>query len=193
VILALELLGRGQPELLEKSELHVYGGPLDSVSRELLLNSPVQQCMRHFGRIEADEISGLSGRVQILHKMRSADVLLLLHGEDAMCSEYIPSKLYEYLWMQRPILATVCGNQQMVDILLSQGHVAIFSEQNRVDRVDTASRLATALMPLFYLWQKQGLADNGQSSSFTTKASTSQLIAWTNQLSGSLEETQFGH
>ena len=160
----------------------MYGGPLDSVSVALLADSPVRQSVRHFGRIEADASTGLSGRELILRRMRSSDVLLLLHGEDAMCPEYIPSKLYEYLWMQRPIVATVHHNPQMADLIRGQGHVVVEAMQAEAAAIDQSNQLATALELLYKKWQTLGLPDNDLASPFTTKASVGQLMAWAAKL-----------
>jgi hypothetical protein len=173
IIQALDRLVASRIELLDVIELHVYGGPLDSISTELLAQSSVTRCLRHFGRIEADPETGLSGRDQILKRMRSVDVLLLLHGEDAICAEYIPSKLYEYLWMQRPILAVVHRNPQMADLIRGQGHVVACSDGNDVPVSDV---LTGALEQLFDRWQAVGLVDNAQFSPFTTQAAVEQLL-----------------
>lgn len=177
ILLALAHLSESRRDLVAATELHVYGGPLDTVSAELLANSPVRACVRHFGRIEADPQTGLSGREQILHRMRAVDVLLLLHGEDAMCAEYIPSKLYEYLWMQRPILAIVHRNPQMAALIRGQGHVAIASGDGMAGSA-VGAELAQALAQLFDRWRTASLADNGQDSPYTTQAAVEQLLGW---------------
>lgn len=182
IVGALELLSERRRDLVDATELHVYGGPLDRISSEVLAASHVRHCMRHFGRIEADPQTGLSGREQILRRMRSADVLLLLHGEDAICSEYIPSKLYEYLWMQRPILAIVHRNSQMAALIHGQGHRAVCSDENGISSSAVSGELAAALEQLFDRWRTDGLADNGQASPFTTEAAVRQLLGWVNQL-----------
>ncbi len=182
IIAALEFLKDCRPDLIVKTELHVYGGPLDPVSSEKLLRSPVRDCVRHFGRIEVDPHSGVSGREQILRLMRTADVLLLLHGEEPICSEYIPSKLYEYLWMQRPILGIVHDNPQMAGILRSQGHVAVLSGGQGQGLAVVNGELAAALEQLFDRWQMQGLPDSGQVSPYTTQASVAKLLSWARQI-----------
>ena len=45
--------------------------------------------------------------------MQQVDVLLMLHGDTAECPEYIPSKLYEYFWARRPVLAITHRNPQL--------------------------------------------------------------------------------
>ena len=171
IIAVLEALVSQRPELRSVLELQLTGGPLDAVSQAAIAQSPVRDLVRHLGRIEADPVSGQSGREQILRRMRNADVLLLLHGTEPICSEYIPSKLYEYLWMQRPILATVHGNAQMAGLLRGQGHNAVETQGPDAQEVLT---LVTG--QLLERWQGAGLVDNGLPSCYTTQAAVSQLL-----------------
>jgi hypothetical protein len=69
------------------------------------------------GRLEHDPTTGLSGRARVTQKMFEADVLLLLHGDYEWCAEYIPSKYYEYLWAQRPLVALTNRNSQFDQLL----------------------------------------------------------------------------
>ena len=210
-IAALDALQAQQPDLRGKLELHVYGGPLDSVSAQAA-SAARFPCLRHFGRIEADPVSGQSGRQQILQRMRSADVLLLLHGEEPICAEYIPSKMYEYFWMLRPIVATVHCNDQMQALLVARGaHVV------RTDAVPgTASArpaasagqvaqgaqmepaqpaqqvveaaLCAAFAALLAQWAGPcGLADlalPGDTPVYSTGAAVARLVGWVEQLTG---------
>ena len=182
IVAALDLLGKSRPDLVAATELHVYGGSLDQISSAALASSRVAHCLRDYGRIEADPQTGLSGREQILQRMRSVDVLLLLHGEDSLCSEYFPSKLYEYLWMQRPILTVVHRNPQMASLIWGQGHVAVLSGEDGTDSADVSRQLAAALEQLFDQWRSAGLGDNGQASPYTTAAAVGQLLGWVDQL-----------
>lgn len=175
VIAAMEMLVAKRSELRSLVELQVTGGPLDSVSQAYLAQSPVRDMVRHLGRIEANPVTGQSGREQILHRMRSMDVLLLLHGTEPICAEYIPSKLYEYLWMQRPIVATVHGNSQMASLLTEQGHLVV----NTGDDATVAEGLARALEGLYLQWCGAGLPDSGRVSPCTTEAAVADLLAWT--------------
>jgi glycosyltransferase involved in cell wall biosynthesis len=172
IISALESLVAERPELHSVLELQLTGGPLDAVSEAATSHSPVRELVHHLGRIEADPVTGLSGREQILRRMRSADVLLLLHGTEPICAEYIPSKLYEYLWMQRPILATVHGNAQMAGLLRGQGHSVV---ETLAASAQDALTLATT--QLVARWEGAGLADHGLSSPYTTRAAVSQLLS----------------
>lgn len=176
VIEALESLQERRPDLVDATELQVTGGPLDAVSAARIAASPLRARVRHLGRIEADPITGLSGRAQILRRMRGADVLLLLHGAEPICEEYIPSKLYEYLWMQRPVLATVHRNPQMAAMLRGEGHVAVDS--------GAVADLAAALETLFDRWADAGLPDSGRASPYTTQAAVGQLLGWAAEVRG---------
>ena len=168
IITALEALVSQRPELRAVLELQLTGGPLDAVSHAAIAQSPVRNLVRHLGRIEADPVTGLTGREQILQRMRSVDVLLLLHGTEPICAEYIPSKLYEYLWMQRPILATVHSNSQMAKLLQEQEHTV----------VEDGGDMAVSLYGLLEAWQKSLLPDSGCVSTFTTKSAVGQLMRW---------------
>jgi hypothetical protein len=110
--------------------------------------------------------------------MRQCDVLLLVHGEDAICEEYIPSKVYEYLWMQRPILATVHDNPQMAEILRGQGHWVAQSSLRAGGSELAAPEMVRHLKALWEAWRTHGLPDSGMMSPYTTQASTSQLMGW---------------
>lgn len=177
---ALETLQTRRPDLVAATELQVTGGPLDAVSAARLASSPVRHCVRHLGRIEADPVSGLSGREQILRRMRAVDVLLLLHGAEPICQEYIPSKLYEYLWMQRPILATVHRNPQMAAMLRGQGHEVVEIGGTG----DAQAGFTRALEQLFDRWRSAGLPDSGRGSPYTTEAAVQQLLGWAAQAQG---------
>lgn len=165
IITAIEALVLTRPELRVFLELQLTGGPLDAVSHAALAQSSVRDLVLHHGRVEADPKSGLSGRDQILSRMRSMDVLLLLHGTEPICAEYIPSKLYEYLWMQRPILATVNCNPQMASLLRTQGH----------DVVEDGDSVTNTLLNLLDRWMSTGLPDNDRISPYTMQATVQQL------------------
>ena len=174
-IAALDLLLDQQPTLSGRVELHVYGGPLDRLSAAAAAQAQ-HHCLRHFGRIEANLATGKSGREQILQRMRGVDVLLLLHGAEPICAEYIPSKMYEYLWMQRPIMALVHLNGQMAAILRSMGHVVIETGSHNSPTLAKTTDLCLALQLLIFDWSSGILVDNGLQSPFTTAASCVKLL-----------------
>ena len=182
IIEALELLCDENPHLIDVIELHIYGGPLDSVSLSRLRASPVRASVHHFGRVEASPGLGLSGRQQVLNKMRSVDVLLLLHGEDPICAEYIPSKLYEYLWMRRPIIGIVHENPQMAAILSGEGHTVIEWNAKEPETSRRTLSLAHAIEKYLEHWS-MGLHDQGiKDSPYTTAVAVGKILEWVEQM-----------
>ena len=101
--------------------------------------------------------------------MNAVDCLLLLHGTIPVCEEYIPSKMYEYLWTQRPILALVWHNPQMEHMLRELGHWAV--------KADDPNSIASALEELHARWMQDDLSDSGVPSPYTSEAATRQIIA----------------
>jgi len=176
---SLALIKSNSPLAYQDLEVHIYGGSLDEPSVQMAKSLGVWDRIRLFGRIEVDPATGRSGRDQVLTLMRQCDVLALVHGEDAMCAEYIPSKLYEYLWMQRPILATSHDNPQMAQLIRDQGHqVAECSLQNGGRSTNASPALSEALIQLWERWKHRGLPDTGKPTPYTTASSTKQLIVW---------------
>ena len=109
------------PAARQKLQVEVYGGELDRDSRDAVQQRGLQDIVRGFGRLEYSPETGLSGRERVVIRMQEADCLLLLHGAIPECSEYIPSKLYEYFWARRPILALTHRNPQMDQMILDHG------------------------------------------------------------------------
>jgi hypothetical protein len=157
------------PQLRDKVRVHLYGGGVDAISREAIRALP-PDVVQSFGRLESDPVSSESGRERVLKRMNAADCLLLLHGTEDYCAEYIPSKLYEYLWTQRPILALVWHNPQMKKMLEDIGHWA-------VDAVDTPA-IERALRELIGQWQRGALADSGRASPYDVGSAVKRLVGW---------------
>ena len=156
------------PQYAEHIRLHLYGGGIDAVSARALKDFPNPSMIEQFGRLESDPKTGESGRDQVIKRMNAVDCLLLLHGTVPFCEEYIPSKMYEYLWAQRPILALVWHNSQMERMLRELGYYAITA--------DDADSIAAALEELYARWMKDDLADSGVPSPYTAEAATRQII-----------------
>jgi len=118
---ALAALLVRRPELRDVLRLEVYGSALDPAAaqlRESLVLGDVVDCI---GRLEFDPQTGLSGRARVMQRMQQMDVLLMLHGTITDCAEYIPSKLYEYFWARRPVLALTHLNPQLDALVLEHG------------------------------------------------------------------------
>ena len=167
-LLALRRVLEKNPQLANQIRLHLYGGGIDAVSARALRDFPHPEMIEQFGRLETDPKTGESGRDQVIKRMNAADCLLLLHGTVPFCEEYIPSKMYEYLWTQRPILALVWHNLQMEKMLRELRHWAVKS--------DDANTIAAALEELHTRWSRDDLADSGAPSPYTSEAATRQII-----------------
>jgi glycosyltransferase involved in cell wall biosynthesis len=158
-----------RPELKEIIRLEIYGSGVDALSERTLATLP-PEVVRKFGRLETDPVTGESGRDRVLKRMQTVDALLLLHGMHRFCEEYIPSKLYEYLWTQRPILGLTWHNPHLDRILREGGHSAVPS--NDIDGI------VTALEELVARWETDRLQDSGKSSAYSTEAAVRQLVGW---------------
>jgi hypothetical protein len=105
------------PKAREVIRLHMYGGSIDARARQTADQLNLWDVIVCHGRLERDPITGESGRTQVTRKMQQCDALLLLHGNDPVCAEYIPSKVYEYFWARRPILALTHMNPQLDELV----------------------------------------------------------------------------
>jgi len=159
---------RTEPAMAAEVVFEVYGSQLDSVSQAARDLLPPTAKVHVLGRLEQDPATGKSGRRRVLEAMRQVDLLLLLHGTDAFCEEYIPSKLYEYLWTQRPVLALTWRNPMLDQILEKEGHAHVVSTD--------AGAVAGALIGHWKRWRKNGLPDNGRASPYTNQAAVQQIL-----------------
>ena len=171
---AMRTLVGTRPEMRDMVRLEIYGSGADAVSSAAISRFPAPDMIRQFGRLENDPVTGESGREQVLKRMNTVDCLLLLHGTDVFCEEYIPSKFYEYLWPQRPILGLIWRNPQLDTMLHEQGHLAV-AAGNEV-------AIAAALERLFDRWLHDGLPDSGKVSPYTAEAATRRLVEWVDEV-----------
>jgi glycosyltransferase involved in cell wall biosynthesis len=137
------------PEARSVIKVHVYGAKIDSLTADAIRQHGFADLVVEHGRIEKDPITGKSGRQRIAERMQASDVLLLLHGDDEWCAEYIPSKMYEYFWMGRPIWAITHRNPQMNAFLRERN--AYISAAN-----DTQS-IGENLEQIWLDWQSKNL------------------------------------
>jgi hypothetical protein len=107
---------------------------LDPLTIDAVKALQLEDVLLAHGRLEKDPQSGKSGRERVVEKMQAADVLILLHGNDEWCAEYIPSKLYDYLWTGRPIWGITHRNPQLDQMLLDRS--AYLSPQSDVNAIE---------------------------------------------------------
>ena len=121
ILLAVFALIKKYPEARDAIQIHAYGAPLDELSKQAIESFSCQDLFLAHGRLEMDHKTSKSGRERVIEKMQIADVLILLHGDDEWCAEYIPSKYYEYLWTGRPIWAITHRNVQLDEMIQERG------------------------------------------------------------------------
>ncbi|OYY59266.1 MAG: hypothetical protein B7Y05_05950 [Polynucleobacter sp. 24-46-87] len=136
ILKALVQLFSKFPQARECIRVHAYGAPLDPLTAEAVKSLKYEDILLAHGRLEKDPVTGKSGRERVVEKMQSADVLILLHGNDEWCAEYIPSKLYDYLWAGRPIWGITHRNAQLDQMLLERG--AYLSHEGDLEGINMA-------------------------------------------------------
>jgi hypothetical protein len=145
----LPTLFKNHPEARNAIQVHVYGAKVDSLTADAISQHGFTDLVIEHGRIEKDPVTSKSGRERIAERMQASDVLLLLHGDDEWCAEYIPSKMYEYFWMGRPIWAITHRNPQMN---------ALLAERNAyISAADDAASIDGALERIWLEWQQKNL------------------------------------
>lgn len=146
---ALAALLARRPEWRSFVRLEVYGGALDPQAAKDLESLALGDVVLPIGRLEFDPASGLSGRARVMQRMQQLDVLLMMHGTMPEAPEYIPSKLYEYFWARRPVLALTHRNPQLDAIVLAHG--------GWVAPEADAAAIESALEAAIERWRRDGL------------------------------------
>ena len=164
---ALGRLLKERPELKAVMQVHQYGGEMDKISQEGFKKLPDSILMSH-GRLETDPVTGKNGRQRVLEQMRQSDVLILMHGQGEICQLYLPSKIYEYLWAQRPVLVFSPLPAHWNDILNSSDHYVI-------DQTDPVA-IDKALSRLVADWEKGELSDRPTSQAFSVEQAVAEII-----------------
>ena len=136
ILYAVDDLLKKYPQARNQIRVHAYGAPLDVLTIDAIKSLNFADLLIAHGRLEKDPATGKSGRERVVEKMQSADVLILLHGNDEWCAEYIPSKFYEYLWADRPIWGITHRNTQLDRMLLERG--AYLSHEGNVEGINMA-------------------------------------------------------
>jgi len=136
ILNAVSVLLKKYPQARQHIRVDAYGAPLDVLTEDAIKQYDFEDVLIAHGRLEKDSLTGKSGRERVVEKMQDADVLILLHGNDEWCAEYIPSKFYEYLWTGRPIWGIVHNNPQLDQMLLDRG--AYLSHQGDIEGINMA-------------------------------------------------------
>ncbi|MCF8066983.1 MAG: glycosyltransferase [Desulfobacterales bacterium] len=169
-IQALYELTTEKPEWKHLLCLDTFGCNLDAASRECLNRYPLDDIISVHGRLEHDPLTNKSGRQQVIEAMRQSDVLLLVHGSnDRYTNEYIPSKLYEYLLTNRPVLGIAAKNSELETILQNEHHHVI----NGTNVTDIKQQMSD----LIRTWEKSDLPDLKPDTPYTVDKAVDQLFS----------------
>jgi hypothetical protein len=137
------------PKAKKHIRFNIFGSQLDTNSRNWLSKFSFTENVIEHGRLEFDSLSGLSGREQIAIKMQKSDILLLLHGNTEWCREYIPSKIYDYFWTNRPIWGIIYENPQLAQLLNDRN--------SYVSLVENPNSIFDNLKRIYYQWEEKTL------------------------------------
>jgi len=149
-------------------EFHIYGAYLDKKSKKIISQKKLSSNIVEHGRLEFDVASGLTGRQKITTLMKKADVLLLLHGAGTWCAEYIPSKLYEYIWFDRPIWGIINNNNQLSELILER--------EGQVSAVDDKDSIYNVLEYYWLTWSNKKLS-RAKVSTISPLTAVNQIIS----------------
>lgn len=126
---ALGLYLQENAAMIPLIRLELYG-TCDNVSKDLISRFPYCEVIKDCGRVSHRESLAI---------MRKADILLLIQDREAFSSETIPSKCYEYMITERPILGLVHQNMELSQMLNDLGHRSV--EATNVEGVKNAISL----------------------------------------------------
>jgi len=158
-----------EPDLSRQAAIDIYGTALDPVTNQALDEYNLKEIVTVYGRLEYDPTTGKTGREQVLEAMKRMDVLILVHGDDVFrCDEYIPSKLYDYMLVQRPILGLTHPGSELQTMLEDNGFLAVDSQNEK--------EIKSTLQNLISQWKDTGLPDLEYASPLTVKGAVSHLM-----------------
>ena len=158
-----------EPDLSGLVAIDIYGTTLDPVTSQALDAYHLEDIVTVHGRLEYDPKTGKTGREQVLEAMKRMDVLILVHGDDIFrCDEYIPSKLYDYMLVQRPILGLTHPGSELQTMLENNGFFAADSQNEK--------QIKSTLVQFVAQWKNNGLPDCEHASPLTVKGAVNQLM-----------------
>ena len=158
-----------EPDVSRQAAIDIYGTALDPVTSKALDEYNLKEIVTVHGRLEYDPTTGKTGREQVLEAMKRMDVLILVHGDDIFrCDEYIPSKLYDYMLVQRPILGLTHPGSELQTMLEDNG---FFAADNQNEK-----EIKSTLQHLISQWKDTGLPDLEHASPLTVKSAVNQLM-----------------
>ncbi len=166
---AFHSLLEDQPEWRKKLTIDIYGTRLDPITKQAMEQYDLETIVTVHGRLEYDPVTEKTGREQVLEAMKKTDVLILVHGDDIFrCDEYIPSKLYDYMLVKRPIMGLTHPGSELQMMLEENGFQGPDSQNEE--------EIKSTLKDFISKWENIGLKDLENSSPLTVKGAVDQLM-----------------
>jgi len=123
----------------DQVEINIYGKNVSGMWRLAYYN--LKERIRYFN-YQAHNTS--------LQKMNEATVLLVFDSESSQSGK-IPSKVFEYMYLEKPILAVVKGKGELTDILSEYGNAYICNASSQDD-------IKAQILKLFDNWKSDSLS-----------------------------------
>jgi O-antigen ligase len=155
---ALEQVVSSRPELRGLAQVDVYGS-FDSLSE------------REMKRLRLHDLVTVQGpvpRLEAIARIQQADCLLLVQNIIYFSCETIPSKVYEYLLADRPILGLLYNNHELEAMLRDNGHQAV--------PADDVQATAAAIAAILDDWAADRLTSKTAAQTWTVEAAVRRLI-----------------
>ena len=103
---------RNNPKYINIIKVHLHGEKVDQNTLRVMKDCKLDQIVLLHDRLT---------RTDARQRMCEMSLLLIPHGDDKECLEYIPSKFYDYLWANRPIVVFSSGNRQFERLINERG------------------------------------------------------------------------
>jgi glycosyltransferase involved in cell wall biosynthesis len=161
----LVALFRESPDLPDYFGLHLYGNNSRKVSKQI----------EQFPYREILNVKGKVQRQEAIDFMYKADVLLLIQNTDDVSFETIPSKVYEYLYTGRPVLALVYRNDELRSMLEGMGHIVV--------QADDELAIKRGLEAYIERWKQNQLQSSPLKSPYTVEKAVDELVTLANTIS----------
>ena len=160
---ALEQTVSRRPELRGLVRVEVYGS-FDSLSRWE---------MKRLRLYDLVAVHGPVPRQEAIAKMQQSDCLLLIQNTIYFSCETIPSKVYEYLLADRPILGLLHHNQELEAMLAENGHRAV--------PADDVQATSAAIEAVLEDWAANRLSSRTAVKSWTVAEAVQKLLCLAEQ------------
>lgn len=109
------------PELRDSIKFNFYG-TCDAATTKCIASFPYPDIIEFHGKIP---------RLEAIKEMNDSSCLVLIQNREFFSSETIPSKLYEYMHTDRPILALTFQNTEIDTILHDGGHFYVPADKTK--------------------------------------------------------------